>query len=80
MICDAVMAVLLKGFVILLHLKLETTLSLQRLLHSVAFSIAALLNFKVLFKITRTTGGKAVMVALLLLETISQLALMNLSH
>lgn len=40
MICDAVKAVLLKVFVILLHLKLETTLSLQRLLH-----LALQLNF-----------------------------------
>lgn len=45
---------------------------------AVAFSITSQLNFKVLFIMTRTTGGKAVMVALLLLETISQLALMNL--
>lgn len=68
MICDAVMAVLLKGFVIFLHIKLETTLSLQNL-------NSAQLNFKVLFIITKTTGGKALVVASLLLETISQLVL-----
>lgn len=48
MICDAVMAVLLKGFVVLLHLKLETTLSLQRLLH-LALQLNLILKYSIVY-------------------------------